>query len=97
MTRDEAVKALRQIEPFARSRGVGALYLFGSTARGEAGSASDIDVFVDLSEELRPGYAFIAIKGEIERCLGVPCDLSTRRSLHPVFAAAVQAEAARVF
>jgi uncharacterized protein len=30
-----------------RSRGVTALYVFGSVARGEAGSASDVDFIVD--------------------------------------------------
>jgi len=44
MRRDDAIRLLKQAEPELRARGVRALALFGSTARGEAGAASDVDV-----------------------------------------------------
>ena len=51
MGRDEVIRQLKLIEPDARRMGVGALYLFGSHARDEAGPDSDVDVFVDPSDD----------------------------------------------
>ena len=51
MTRADVILRLRSLEPQLRSCGVAALYLFGSHARDEAGSASDVDMFVDPSDD----------------------------------------------
>ena len=48
MTRDQVVALLKQHEPEFRRGGIGALFLFGSTARDEARDASDVDIFFDL-------------------------------------------------
>jgi predicted nucleotidyltransferase len=45
MQRDEAIEKLKQHEAELRQLGVEHLYLFGSTARGEAREDSDIDLF----------------------------------------------------
>src|SRR6266853_769977 len=42
--------------PALRAAGVGALYLFGSRARGEARPESDVDVFVDPASDERFGF-----------------------------------------
>ena len=47
MNRAEVIYQLKSIEPELRAHGVAGLYLFGSYARDEAGSDSDLDVFVD--------------------------------------------------
>src|SRR5260370_13749617 len=47
MRRDDVIAKLKQTEPALRGFGVAALYLFGSHARDEAKSGSDVDVFVD--------------------------------------------------
>jgi hypothetical protein len=47
MLRDEAIRKLREHEAELRQLGVQHLYLFGSTARGEAGEDSDVDLFFD--------------------------------------------------
>lgn len=46
MTADDILSILRRHEAELRQRGVRTAALFGSTARGEAGSASDLDIFV---------------------------------------------------
>ena len=97
MQRTEAIAALKRVEPQARATGIAALFLFGSTARDEATAKSDIDVFVDLVPGSVPGFGFIGLKREIERVVGVPCDLTTRTALHPVTAADIQSEAIRIF
>jgi predicted nucleotidyltransferase len=45
MKRDEAINRLRQHEADLKRLGVEHLYLFGSTARGEAKEESGIDLF----------------------------------------------------
>ncbi len=47
MKRDEAISLLQAHEADLKRLGVQRLYLFGSTARGEAGDDSDVDLFFD--------------------------------------------------
>jgi uncharacterized protein len=47
MDRETAISLLKAHEAELRRLGVQHLYLFGSTARGEARSDSDVDLFFD--------------------------------------------------
>jgi predicted nucleotidyltransferase len=47
MQRDDAIQKLRQHEAELKQLGVEHLFLFGSTAREEAGPDSDVDLFFD--------------------------------------------------
>jgi predicted nucleotidyltransferase len=47
MRRDDAIAKLKQHEAELRRLGVHHLYLFGSTARGDAREDSDVDLFFD--------------------------------------------------
>ncbi|ACJ00044.1 nucleotidyltransferase, putative [Rhodospirillum centenum SW] len=98
MDRETALRLLRKEAVPLRRRGVAALYLFGSTARDEAGPDSDVDLFLDY----RPGAGFslidlIEIEQHLETVLGRRADLTTRGGLHPVLAPAILREARRVF
>lgn len=60
-----------------RAQGIACAYLYGSTARGEAGPASDLDIAVLLRETppaTLDGLAF-DLGGEIERAVGRPVDI----------------------
>jgi hypothetical protein len=46
MERTEAIAKLKQHEAELKRLGVEHLYLFGSTARNEAGEDSDVDLFL---------------------------------------------------
>lgn len=48
MTREQVIATLLAHEPELRQRGVLHAALFGSIARGDANSASDIDILVEL-------------------------------------------------
>src|SRR5271163_3653713 len=50
MQRDEAVTRLKLHEAELKRLGVEHLYLFGSTARGDAREDSDVDLFFDYEE-----------------------------------------------
>lgn len=58
------------------------VYLFGSYARGEAGSESD----VDLCLETGPTFSLFSagdMASRLDESLGVPVDVVTERSLYP--------------
>jgi hypothetical protein len=98
MTRDDAIAALKALEPEARALGVTGLYLFGSTARGEAGPSSDVDVFVEA--DFDHGFSALELMGVshlITDRTGLKVDIGTRSGLHPRFRRTIEAEAVRVF
>lgn len=99
MTRHEVIHRLKAAEPELRAQGVGALYLYGSYARDEAGTDSDIDVLIDFV----PGKgsslaAFLAPMSSIERRFpGKEIGYSTRGSIVPVYLPHIEATAIKVF
>lgn len=77
---------------------MGALYLFGSTARGEATLESDVDLFFDDEPNARLSLLdVIGIQHLLEEVLGRKVDLMTRDSLHPLLRADIESEAVAVF
>ena len=50
MKRDEAISRLQQHETDLKRLGVEHLYMFGSTARDEAGDDSDVDLFLIMKK-----------------------------------------------
>jgi uncharacterized protein len=97
MTRDEAISRLKQHEPGFKRLGVEHLYLFGSTARGEAQQDSDVDLFFDHPEGSLGLFALMDIKETAAKVLGRKTDIMTRRSLHPALKQRIEAAAVRVF
>ena len=100
MRRDDIIARLKQAEPALRARGVGALYLFGSGARDEANSDSDVDVFVDPDSDERFGFlAFMDAYETIQKAIGGDAGVgySTRDGLSPYIRANVEREAIRIF
>lgn len=77
--------------PLARQYGVGALYLFGSYARGEARPGSDIDLRVDrgsMTDFLRLGGLY----SDLEEKFNKPLDLLTTQMLSPDFLESIRGE-----
>jgi predicted nucleotidyltransferase len=63
-------------------RGVRSLAVFGSLARGEETSASDIDVLVEFDRPVGL-FEFIRLKLYLEELTGKPVDLVTPDALRP--------------
>jgi predicted nucleotidyltransferase len=97
MERTEAVDRLKQHEAGLRRLGVEHLYLFGSTAHGEAREESDVDLFFDHPEGSLGLFALMDVKEAAARILGRKTDIITRRSLHPVLRERIEASALQVF
>jgi predicted nucleotidyltransferase len=97
MERDDAIAKLRAHEAELRQLGIEHLYLFGSTARGEAREDSDVDLFFDHPEGSLGLYQLMDVKDTAARILGRKTDIMTRRSLHPVLRERIEASALQVF
>jgi uncharacterized protein len=95
MRRDQAINALRQCEQPLKCFGIKSLSIFGSVARDEANSDSDIDILVEFSEA--PTFdRYMDLKFYLEDCLGQAVDLVSHKMLKPQIRQAVEREAIRV-
>lgn len=97
MTREEALRRLKESERDFRKAGVKHLYLFGSTARGEAAWDSDVDLFFDYDLGSIGLYELMDIKDLAAGVLGTQTDMIPRRGLHPLLKEKIEALAVRVF
>ncbi|WP_298744175.1 nucleotidyltransferase domain-containing protein [uncultured Brevundimonas sp.] len=97
LSRDEAVRRLRALEPDVRALGVLSLNLFGSTARNEARPDSDIDLFGEVDHGLAKGWSYFALSGRIGDLMGRKVDFIERENLHPMLKDRIEASAVAVF
>lgn len=97
MRRDEAINLLSQHEVELNRLGVEHLYLFGSTARDEAGDESDVDLFFDHEKGRLGLFELMDVRERAAAILGQKADVMTRNSLHPRLRQRIEASAVRVF
>jgi uncharacterized protein len=82
VNRDAVLAILRSHEAPLRERGVKRAALFGSTARGESGADSDIDIMVEIDPAARIDlYAYVGITQFVEGLFPVPVDVAERNQL----------------
>ena len=74
-TKIESIKKYFQTRPVLKA------YLFGSFARNEADSESDIDILVDLDYSQKIGLQFIQMKIDLELLLNNKVDLVSSKGL----------------
>jgi len=96
MQQDAVLQILRQKNAeLTKQFGVKSLSLFGSLARNEATSTSDVDLLVEFNRPV--GYfGLFALQDYLEKLLGCPVDLGTPDSLKPYMRKRVMREAIRV-
>lgn len=89
---------LRPLEQRLRQKGVSALYLFGSTARGEADEASDLDLLFEYVPDR--GFSLFDQAGlqvELSELLDTKVDFIPRKGLRDRIRQRVEDEMVQVF
>lgn len=71
-----------EIERLARLHGARNIRVFGSVARDEDASDSDIDFLIDM-EESRSLLDLVGLKQDLEAMLNRPADVLTERGISP--------------
>ncbi len=96
MKQDVVIKILKQKNAeMAKQFGVKSLLLFGSVARDEATSISEVDLLVEFNRPV--GYfGLFALQDYLEKLLGCSVDLGTPDSLKPRIRERVMGELIRV-
>ena len=96
MGRDETLTLLRAHKAVLVQRfGVADIALFGSTARGEATSDSDLDILVRFDGPAT-SKRYFGVQFYLEDLTGVPVDLVTDKALRPELRPYVEREAIHV-
>jgi predicted nucleotidyltransferase len=98
MNKSTVIAKLREYEPELRAAGIMRISLFGSVARGDESSASDID----LMAEFDPAKQFslldmVGLENRLADILGVPVDLTPARALRDRVRERVTREAVLAF
>ncbi|HEU0044183.1 nucleotidyltransferase family protein [Sphingomonas sp.] len=100
MTKTEALDRLRAREMELRAMGIQRLSLFGSTARSEAHSVSDIDLAATMDYDqvraLGP-FGFFGIEERIAAMLDAKVDLVTEPARHPRLQGEIDRDRVTVF
>ncbi|TPJ75623.1 nucleotidyltransferase domain-containing protein [Mesorhizobium sp. B2-6-2] len=98
MSRNDVIERLQKNADAIRGMGVTSLYLFGSAARGDARSDSDLDLFIDYDPARRFSLIdLVGIKQFLEEKMSAEIDITTRDSLHPMLKADIERSAVRIF
>ena len=98
MSRAEVLATLRTHEQEIRTAGVTRLSLFGSAARNEASSSSDVDLLAVFDQHRQLSLLDILhIQNQLADLLGAPVDLMEEGTLKPRVQAAVEREIVRAF
>jgi uncharacterized protein len=86
-----------QIAAFCQEHHIRSLAIFGSYAREDYNSESDIDVLVDFKPGHVPGFNFFLLEDELSRLLGRKVDLQTSSFLSPDIRQSALSEAVTVY
>lgn len=78
----EREKFYEKIVSIIKKYGAKRIAIFGSYARGEAASGSDVDVLVEFAER-KSLLDIVGIEQELSDALGVKVDLLTEKAISP--------------
>lgn len=95
---DAVLAVLRAHESDLRRKGIMRAAIFGSVARGQPDTDSDVDIMVELDPANVPSlFTYLGIARELEEWLGRKVDLAVRDSLKQYVRPQAEAEAVYAF
>ena len=95
---DRALSVLRHNQPRLSEIGVVHAGVFGSVARGEAGTSSDLDVLIDVDRaKVRSIFDYCEVRLAISDLFGGRADVVERRSLRESLKKRILAEVVGAF
>ncbi|HVA14602.1 MAG TPA: nucleotidyltransferase family protein [Stellaceae bacterium] len=98
MDRATIIAQLKRHEAELRSRGVRRIALFGSTARGQAGPDSDIDLMVDLDSSVPVGvFEYVSLVQYLEDLFPNHVDVANHDRMKPLVRPAAERDAIYAF
>ncbi len=93
-----AIETLRRSAQALRDRGVTHAALFGSVARGDNRSNSDIDIMIEIDPDARMTvFEYVDLKDYIAALFDEPVDVVNREGLKPYVRPAATADAIYAF
>ena len=98
LDRDQVIATLRKHETELKAAGIVRLSVFGSTARGDRGPDSDIDLLVSFDDTRRISLLDVAgMEVGLSEIFGCKVDLIDEGTLKPRIQESVEAESVRAF
>jgi uncharacterized protein len=98
MNSSEAIETLRRSQHALRERGVMHAALFGSLARGDQHSDSDIDIMIEIDPDIRMTvFDYVDLKEYIADLFEDPVDVVNREALKPYIRPEATADAIYAF
>jgi len=98
MNKGSVIETLRQHEPELRAAGIVHLRLFGSVARGEETTQSDIDLMADLDRSMQLSLVGMAhLENRLTDLLGAKVDLTPAEAMKETVRARAMREAIHAF
>jgi hypothetical protein len=85
------------LDAICRRYGIATLAVFGSVARGDQASDSDVDLLYELRPGARLGWEIADLADELSALWGRPVDLVARVAVHPRLRARVLGESRPVY
>lgn len=93
MNNDEVFRRLRALKPRFSEMKIKRMAVFGSYARGEERSDSDVDILIEPSSDVFTLFDMSDIKCDLEKKLGLRVDVLTFDGIHPRLKSRILSEA----